>query len=145
MAVSVLIVNYRVYDDLDRSLSALAPYLGADDEVIVVDNVSDPDRLAWLSTRHPRIRTIAHRENLGFAAGVNLAARASSRAYLVVLNPDTEVQGPVPRVLEAWLRDHPDTGAAGPQVLNADGSVQPSARRFPGITTAIGGRSTWLT
>jgi hypothetical protein len=34
--------------------------------------------------------------------------------------------------LEQWLRDHPECGVAGPRVLDADGAVQESARRFPG-------------
>jgi N-acetylglucosaminyl-diphospho-decaprenol L-rhamnosyltransferase len=143
--VAVLVVNFKVYDDLDRSLTSLEPFLDDTDEVVVVDNASEPARLAWLTARHPRIRAIPNAENLGFAAGVNLAARASTCPMLLVLNPDTYVNSPVVRVLEAWLRDHPDTGVAGPRVVNTDGSTQASARRFPGISAAIGGRSSWLT
>jgi GT2 family glycosyltransferase len=141
----VLIVNFGVYDDLDRSLASLGPFLDDTDEVVVVDNASQPDRLAWLAARHRRVRIIAHRQNLGFAAGVNLAARASSAPMLLVLNPDTFVNSPLVRVLETWLRDHPDTGVVGPRVINPDGTTQASARRFPGLSAAIGGRSSWLT
>lgn len=145
MSVAVLVVNFRAYDDLDRSLTSLGPFLSTNDEVVVVDNESDPKQLARLTARHPRMRAIPSERNLGFAAGVNLAARQSTKPILLLLNPDTVVQGPVVRVLEQWLIDHPKTGVAGPRVLNTDGSVQPSARRFPGISAAIGGRSTWLT
>ena len=144
MSVAVLFVNFRVYDDLDRSLTALYPFLSSDDEIVVVDNESQRDRLAWLTARHPRALALPRRENIGFAAAINLAVRNSSRPFLLLLNPDALVQGPVPRVLEEWLVTHPDTAVAGPRILNADGSVQPSARRFPGISAAIGGRSTWL-
>ena len=64
---------------------------------------------------------------------------------MIWLNPDTVVEGPIVRELEGWLAAHPDVAVAGPRVLNGDGSVQPSARRFPGFSTALGGRSTWLT
>jgi GT2 family glycosyltransferase len=143
--VSVLYVNYRVYEDLDRSLGTLRPYLGPEDEVIVVDNAADPDRFAWLAGRHPDVRMLMSGENLGFAAGVNFGAHHASRPYLMLLNPDTIVEGPVVGMLEAWLRDHPDTGAAGPRVLGSDGRVQASARRFPGISSAFAGRTSWLT
>jgi GT2 family glycosyltransferase len=43
------------------------------------------------------------------------------------------------------LVEHPDVGIVGPRVLNEDGTVQASARRFPGLSTAFAGRSTWLT
>src|SRR5437868_6912319 len=119
--------------------------MGEDDEVVLVDNASDPTRLAWLCGRHPYVRAISRTENLGFAAGVNLAASHSSRPYLLLMNPDTTMMGPVVRELECWLRAHPSTGVAGPRILNSDGTVQASARRFPGLTAAFGGRSTWLT
>jgi len=142
---AVLIVNFRVYDELDRSLTSLGPFLDDTDEIVVVDNASEPERLAWLAARHRRVRIVAHQQNLGFAAGVNLAARASSAPMLLVLNPDTFVDSPIVRALEAWLRDHPDTGVVGPRVINPDGSTQASARRFPGLSAAFAGRSSWLT
>ena len=144
MAVSVLIVNYRVYEDLHPSLTALEGYLSDDDEILVVDNAGDPKQLSVLASAHPRARFLPQHENIGFAAGVNLAAGLATRPYLLLLNPDTLMQDPVPRVLEQWLRDHPETGVVGPRVLNSDGSVQPSARRFPGLSTAFGGRRSWL-
>jgi GT2 family glycosyltransferase len=145
VAVSVLIVNFRVYDDLDRSLTALQPFLADDDEIIVVDNESDAAKLRALVDKHPRVRPLPCANNIGFAAGVNLAARQARNPCLLVLNPDTIARGPIVRELEAWLRAHADTGVVGPRVFNPDGTVQPSARRFPGLTTAIGGRSSWLT
>jgi hypothetical protein len=145
VSVSVLIVNFRVYEDLDRSLAALEPCLAGDDEIVVVDNESDAAKLAWVKERHPAVHVVASAANIGFAAGINAAARRSRCPMLLVLNPDTLVRGPLVRELESWLLSHPDTAVAGPRVFNADGTVQPSARRFPGLTTAIGGRTSWLT
>ena len=142
---AVLIVNYLVYEDLDRALASLEPWLRADDEIVVVDQASDALRLAQIQARHPRARCVPLRENTGFAAGVNLAARHATAPYLLLLNPDTVVEGDVMSVLSDWLASHPDVGIVGPRVRNADGSVQPSARRFPGVSTVFGGRSTWLT
>ena len=44
-----------------------------------------------------------------------------------------------------YARTRPDAGVVGPRILNTDGTVQGSARRFPGVTTAVAGRSSWLT
>ena len=38
-----------------------------------------------------------------------------------------------------------DAAIVGPRILDSDGTIQGSARRFPGLTTAIAGRSSWLT
>jgi GT2 family glycosyltransferase len=145
VSVAVLIVNYRVYDELDEALTSLERGLRPGDEVVVFDQAGDPARLEWVTARHPAVRFIASDENLGFAAGINRAAAATTAPHLLWLNPDTHVEGPLLDVLEAWLDSHPDTGCVGPRVRNDDGSVQESARRFPGLSTAIGGRSTWLT
>jgi hypothetical protein len=89
--------------------------------------------------------TVPRADNLGFAAGVNLAAARTRSPFLLLLNPDTIVEGPVIRTLEAWLTSHPDVGVAGARVLNGDGTVQRTARRFPDVTTLLGGRTAWLT
>ncbi|HEY6357855.1 MAG TPA: glycosyltransferase family 2 protein [Vicinamibacterales bacterium] len=145
MSVAVLIVNFRGYDDLDRCLGSVAPEIRKSDEVIVVDNESDEARLEIVRARHPGIVTVPSAVNLGFAAGVNLAARHATAPFLLLLNPDTIVQGPLLSVLDEWLCAHPDVAVAGPRILNGDGSTQPSARRFPGFSTVFGGRSAWLT
>lgn len=144
MSTAVLIVNYRAYDDLSRCLASLVPHLQPVDEVVVVDYESDPQALA-AAVGGRRAVTLPRPDNLGFAAGVNLAAAHTRAPFLFLLNPDTLVETPVVRVLEDWLTRHPDVGVAGARVLNADGTVQPSARRFPDVTTLFGGRSTWLT
>ena len=145
MAAAVLIVNYHAYGDLRRCLESLVPHLATDDQIVVVDYECDRTALARAIDVSVRVVTVERDDNLGFAAGVNLAARQTRAPFLMLLNPDTVVEGPVIRTLEAWLAAHPDAGVAGPRVLNADGTVQPSARQFPGVTTLLGGRTTWLT
>lgn len=145
MPVAVLIVNYRSYEALDRCLISLWPHLSDGDEVVIVDAASNAALVAPLRERHPGATWILRPDNTGFSAGINAAAAASTAPYLMFLNPDTEVQGAVVRVLEQWLAGSPDRGVAGPRVLNSDDTLQPSARRFPGLSTVFGGRSTWLT
>jgi len=145
VATAVLIVNYRTYDALNRCLASLAPYLVADDEVVVVDYESDERQLARALDGSVPVVTVRRPDNRGFAAGVNLAVAQSRAPFLLLLNPDTIVEGPVIRMLESWLTLHPDVGVAGARVLNGDGTVQRTARRFPDVTTLLGGRTAWLT
>jgi GT2 family glycosyltransferase len=145
LPVAVLLVNYHVHDELDRALSSLGPFLRAGDEIVVVDQESDADRLDRVRARHPRAMFVPTSTNVGFAAGVNLAARRSTAPFLMLLNPDAVIDEAVIDELERYLVDHPRAGVVGPRVLNEDGTIQPSARRFPGVSTAFGGRSSWLT
>src|ERR1700687_14744 len=145
VATAVLIVNYRTYDALNRCLVSLAPYVAADDEVVVIDYESDERQLARAVDGSMPVVKAPRPDNRGFAAGVNLAAARSRAPFLLLLNPDTIVEGPVIRMLQSWLTSHPDVGVAGARVLNGDGTVQQTARRFPDVTTLVGGRTAWLT
>jgi GT2 family glycosyltransferase len=145
VAVAVLIVNYRAYDDLARCLASLQPNLGPEDDVVVVDYETQASALAASVSGFVRVLTVPQSDNQGFAAGVNIAASASRAPFLLLLNPDTIVEPGLVRALEDWLITHPDVGVVGPRIYNADGTIQPTARRFPDLTTLFGGRSTWLT
>ena len=144
MATAVLIVNYRAYDSLLSCLASLNPQLDEGDEVCVVDYESDREALTASVRGCPRTITVSRADNRGFAAGVNLAAAATHAPYLLLLNPDSIVDEPVTSRLAAWMTVHAGVAVAGPRILNADGTVQRSARRFPDATTVLGGRSTWL-
>jgi GT2 family glycosyltransferase len=145
LAVALLVVNYHVYEELDRALTSIEPFLRPGDEVVVVDQESERDRIDGVRRRHPRATFVPTDRNVGFAAGVNLAARASTAPYVLLLNPDCVMEEPVIERLERYLLDHPRAGIVGPRVLNDDGTLQASARRFPGPSTAFAGRTSWLT
>jgi len=142
--VAVVIVNCRVYEDLDRALTALERVVGSDDQVVVFDQLSDPSSVARVAARHQAVTWITTEQNLGFAAAVNRAVQRTTTPFVLLLNPDTVVGDNLLDPLVAWLETHPSVGLVGPRVVNEDGSVQASARRFPGLSTAFAGRSTWL-
>jgi GT2 family glycosyltransferase len=76
---------------------------------------------------------------------VNLGARQTQAAFLLLLNPDCVADEHAIARLVQYAQTRPDAGVVGPRILNTNGTVQGSARRFPGITTAVAGRSSWLT
>lgn len=142
--VAIVIVNYRSYPELRACLAALEAR-PAGTVVIVVDQQSDPAAAGSIEESFPHIRLLRMTGNDGFAAGVNRGARETHTPYLLLLNPDTLVEPDLCTWLADWLDAHPAIGVAGPRLRNDDGSIQASARRFPDCTTAIAGRSSWLT
>lgn len=87
--IAVLIVNYNSGDMLVRCLDALAAQTRRDFEVVVVDNASSDGSAEGIDTRYPNVRLVRSEQNLGFAAGNNLALRhAGSARWIVLLNPD---------------------------------------------------------
>ena len=143
-AVSVLVVNYHAYAELDACLESLARQRRPV-EVIVVDQDTREAERRVLECRYRDVRWVAQTTNSGFAAGVNLAARHASGNYLYLVNPDATVAPDTALGLSAWLDEHPHVAVVGSRVLDADGGIQGSARRFPGVSTFFGGRTAWMT
>src|SRR5262249_4042407 len=86
--VSVLIVAYQSAATLARCLDALAAQTFTDFEVLLVDNASADGAAAREAAGRANIRFFPQGENLGFAAGNNLAAREARGRWLALLNPD---------------------------------------------------------
>ncbi len=141
---TILIVGYRAYSELDRCLASLAMHEPAV-PVVVVDHEADLEAGQALAARYPRMTYVPCTSNGGFAAGVNLAARhAAPGAHLLLLNPDCVLSGPVVGQLTAVLDAHSTAGVVGGVLLEPEGALQRSARRFPDVTTAFAGRTSWL-
>ena len=58
--------------------------------VIVADNASGDDTLDRVRG-YADVRLIANQENIGFAAAVNQAVAAAGSPFLLLLNPDVEL------------------------------------------------------
>jgi GT2 family glycosyltransferase len=142
--VSIVIVNYQSYDELRTCLASLDGAIG-NPTVIVVDHSSDPRAADAVSRDFPLVRLLRVPGNEGFAAGVNRGAREAHAPFILLLNPDCVMERSTCAALADWMRAHPEVGAAGPRIHNADGTLQATARRFPDLTTGIAGRSSWLT
>lgn len=128
--LSVVIVSWNTREKLKACLSSLADcgceFPGAV-EVLVVDNASSDGSAAMVEAEFPEIRLLQNGSNLGFARANNQAIRESNGSYLLLLNSDTELLTGAPCQLVRFMEDRPQIGAAGPLLLNSNGTLQPSA------------------
>lgn len=90
MTTRVIVLNWNGRAWLERCLPALAAQTRPATEVVVVDNASSDDSVAWVRAAHPWVQVLALDTNLGFAAGNNRGAAGTSVDALVFLNNDTE-------------------------------------------------------
>ncbi len=136
--LAVVIIHYNTSGDLDRcldSLAACAP--AAEHQVIVVDNASSEPGLEEVHRKHPDLRWVFNPENSGYARGCNIGMAQVEADYYLILNPDIVVEpGALDRLLDFADR-HPRAGMIGPQLLNPDGSIQDSCRRFYTLKTLL--------
>lgn len=120
--VSVIIPNYNGRRFLDPCLGALLRQTYAQEliEVIMVDDASTDDSVAYVRERYPQVKIVELARNSGLAAGCNAGARAADGDLLVMLNNDTE---PEPGWLAALVdvaEAHPTAGAVASKMLLFD-------------------------
>lgn len=136
--LSIIIVSWNVQGDLRNCLqSLLEGNAEVAAEVIVVDNASVDGTVAMLRSDFPTVHLVANADNRGFAAGNNQGLPLARGQWLLLLNPDTLVPAGGLEALLAFAAQHPEAGVIGPRLLNADGSLQHSCRRFPTIWAAL--------
>jgi N-acetylglucosaminyl-diphospho-decaprenol L-rhamnosyltransferase len=126
--VSIVVVSFNAREHLHRCLSAVAsdPY-----EVVVVDNGSHDGSVELVRERFPSVRIRALGRNIGLPAANNVGIRLSSGRYVLVLNADAWPGGDAIGELVRLADGRPEVGAAGPRLLNPDGTLQRSVRGFP--------------
>jgi N-acetylglucosaminyl-diphospho-decaprenol L-rhamnosyltransferase len=142
---SVVIVNYRTDELLAECLESLGKAgQSLRLEVVVVDNGGTLAAGAFRE-RFPTARLLANAENLGFARAANQGIGLARGRHVLCLNPDTIVHEGALAAMVGYLDAHPAVGAAGARLLESDGSLQYSCRRFPGYLTIFFGRYALLT
>ena len=99
-------------------------------EIIVVDNASIDGSAEMVAANFPQVRLLVNNRNLGFAAANNQAIAQASGRVLFLLNPDAYVRPGALHTLVGFLDERPGVAAAGPNVLNPDGTWQAAAFRF---------------
>lgn len=132
MRLSIIIVNWNTREDLQRCLRSLPAALGdLAHEVFVVDNASCDGSPEMVERDFPRVILIRNPENTGFAHANNQAIPRAAGDYVLLLNSDTVAHSGSLATLVAAMDAEPRVGIAGAKLLNADGSLQYSCRRFP--------------
>ena len=135
--VSIIIPTRDRVDLLSQCIESLLRTTYPAFEILIVDNdTSDPDTLAWLDAfdnGHDH-RVIAAPGPFNYSAINNLGAREAKGELLLLLNNDTEVINP------DWLSQmvrwalQPHIGAVGAKLLYPDDTIQ-----HAGVVLGLGG------
>ena len=102
--VSVIVINYNSKKYIDNLFDSLAGLVHSDFsyEVIVVDNASTDDSIAYLESKQydskMNLNIVRSDTNRGFAGGNNYGVKHAKGEYIVFLNNDTAVD-------KMWLEE----------------------------------------
>ena len=132
--VSIVIVTYNRKDLLEQCLHSLKG-LKVKAERIVVDNASTDGTVKMIRKKFPKVKVIEKAANERFARANNAGISQAGGRHVFLLNNDTEVRPGVIESLCEFLDKNNNVGMVGPQLLNPDGSIQPSCHKFPNLWT----------
>ena len=141
MRHSIIIVNFRGWDDLATCLDSLAYLITRESpqtEIVVVDNCSDDGQLGPVSERYPDVCFVENTGNHGFANGCNLGASTASGDQLLFLNPDARDPGQQVQRLFQIKSEHDNTTLLTVRQLDQKGKPQKVFDNFPSALTLFG-------
>lgn len=136
--ISIIIVNWNVRELLRKALLSIQKAEGSlNIETIVIDNASGDRSANMVKNDFKDVTLIANVDNKGFAAANNQGLEIATGRFIFILNPDTELFEDTLLNLVKYMELHLDVAVVSPKLLNTDGSLQPSCRRFPKLRFEI--------
>ncbi|MDR1341064.1 MAG: glycosyltransferase family 2 protein [Prevotellaceae bacterium] len=117
---AIVILNWNGRHFLEKFLGKVFDSIPAADmqntKIVVADNASADDSVAWLSVAYPRAELILLDKNYGFADGYNKSLRQTDAEYYILLNSDIEVTEGWLSPLIKYMDSNPDTAACAPKL-----------------------------
>lgn len=143
MTLNIGIVNYNTKEDLEQCLFSIfenPPSLSY--TVCVVDNNSTDGSQEFLKgLNNESIRIMLNGYNKGLGSACNQIAKKTDSPYILFLNPDVIITRESIDRLTSFMEEHSEVGIVTGKLLNQDGTLQLSCRRFPTILRALFGRA----
>lgn len=117
--VAVVILGWNGKKFLEQFLPSVVQYTPIEwCEIVVADNNSTDDSLAFVAENYPQITIVQNGRNGGYAGGYNDALKRIEAEYYVLLNQDIEVtEGWISRIIEVMDTDK-TIAASQPKLLD---------------------------
>ena len=128
-SVSVVIVNYRRYDLLAVCLASLMAGSTIPDDVVVVDNGSDPELLAGVAGQFPNARMLPSATNDGFAVACNRGWRSGASDRVLFLNADVTLGPDTLSRCMGEATSASDIGVLTCRLMRPDGTLDAACHR----------------
>jgi GT2 family glycosyltransferase len=116
--VTVAIPSYRGRHLLEVILPSLAAQRFRDFEVVVVDDGSRDETVAWLAECWPAVAVTALGDNVGVTRALNVCLRSGRGELVGLFNNDMELDPECLGALVSALDAHPEAGWAGGKQMN---------------------------
>ncbi len=138
MDLTFILVNWNTKDlTLGALHSVVKETKGYTYEIIVIDNGSRDGSVNAIYQAYPHVLLICNEKNEGYAQAVNQGLQKAKGEYVMLLNTDARLTPGAVEALMTFMRENPDVGIAGGQLINRDGGRQNTIAPFPSLATEL--------
>ena len=128
--LSVVILEYHSIDDLRKCIKSLNDKLPFSFQCTISCNSEYNEQTqSELKKEFPEHQWVFNKKNLGFAGGVNAGLAVVEAPYILLLNVDGLLLEGIEEAI-SLLKKSSNIGIIGPRILNSDGVLQDSFRKF---------------
>ena len=113
---AVVILNWNGRQHLEQFLPSVVEHTPQQVRIVVADNGSTDDSIAFIEQTYPDIDIIRLDRNYGFAEGYNRALEQVEAEFFILLNSDVEVTAGWVEPLVATLTNHRTVATVAPKL-----------------------------
>ena len=117
-SVAIVILNWNGKKFLQQFLPSVLASTYENKRVIVADNASTDDSIAFVQQHFKTVEVLTSKENNGFAKGYNYFLRQVEADYYILLNNDVEVEPAWIEPVIALLQANKMIAACQPKILS---------------------------
>ena len=114
--IAVIVLNWNGRDLLEQFLPSWIEHTPDRAELIIVDNGSTDDSVAFVQSHYPEVAILCFDENYGYAEGYNRAIQALDYPIVVLLNSDASLSAGWLDEPLRLLGEHSDVVAIQPTI-----------------------------
>lgn len=133
VTLSVVIVEYNRIEETLECIASLKQYISVPFEIIISSNSCyDQRQKDDVAHRDENVHWLFNDFNGGFAYAMNEGLKISKGKYLVIMNSDCLLTSDLSDII-GFMEKHPEIGAIAPQMRDADGNIQDTARPYVSV------------
>ena len=136
--LSIIIVSHNHSKYLSKNIkSIIRNTVNINYEIVLVNNLKKDEGILNIVEKYPQIKYVENQFVKGFSANNNMGIKKSSGEYIAILNPDTYLLNNAFEIILGYMKKNKRIGVCGPKILNPDGSLQYSCRKFPSFKSFL--------
>lgn len=129
--LSIVIVEYHSMQEIQECVASIRQHISVDYEIIISSNSCYPEsqhkEISAQAGQH--IKWLFNDKNGGFAYAMNQGLLVARGEYLTIMNSDDVFVSDIDDMVN-FMKKHPEIGAIAPQIRDAEGNIQDTARPY---------------